>query len=153
MVLSLRCRTRVYGSHWGRRTSSTTIPQRNENAAKNARLDGNLAWHLFPQPRIVELWTIWDAVRACGDVNPIYCFGPGSYCGDVHKTSMVQLPVPNKAVLRNHQHISRMGEGIMAKGKHRIKGLLSELVIISFVVVTSTLLVAHMVINVLKTLE
>ena len=46
-----------------------------------------------------------------------------------------------------------MGEGIMAKGKHRIKGLLSELVIISFVVVTSTLLVAHMVINALKALE
>ena len=46
-----------------------------------------------------------------------------------------------------------MGERIMAKGKHRIKELLSELAIISFVVVTSTLLVAHMVINVLKTLE
>ena len=66
---------------------------------------------------------------------------------------MVQLPVPNKAGFGNHQHISRMGERIMAKGKHRIKGLLSELGIISFVVVTSTLLIAHMVINVLKTLE
>ena len=66
---------------------------------------------------------------------------------------MVQLPVPNKTGLRNHQHISRMGKRIMAKGKHRIKELLGELAIISFVVVTTTLLVAHVVINVLKTLE
>ena len=41
----------------------------------------------------------------------------------------------------------------MGKGKHRIKELLNELAIISFVVVTTTLLVAQMVINVLKTLE
>jgi len=46
-----------------------------------------------------------------------------------------------------------MGKRIMAKGKHRIKELLGELAIISFVVVTTTLLVAHVVINVLKTLE
>ena len=46
-----------------------------------------------------------------------------------------------------------MGERVMEKGKHRIKELLSELAIISFVVVTTTLLFAHMVINVLKTLE
>jgi len=41
----------------------------------------------------------------------------------------------------------------MANGKHRIRELLKELAIISFVVVTSTLLIAHLVINVLKTLE
>ena len=46
-----------------------------------------------------------------------------------------------------------MGERIMAKGKHRIKELLSELAVISFVVVTSSLLIAHVVINVLRILE
>ena len=66
---------------------------------------------------------------------------------------MVQFPVPNKTGLGDHQHISRMGERIMEKGKHRIKELLSELVIISFVVVTSSLLIAHVVINVLRILE
>ena len=66
---------------------------------------------------------------------------------------MVQLPVPDKAGFGNHQHISRMGERVMAKGKRRIKEILNELAIIFFVVVTSSLLIAQMVINVLKTLE
>lgn len=64
---------------------------------------------------------------------------------------MVQLPVPNKAGFGNHQHISRMGEKVMAKREHRMKELLNELAIISLVVVTSILLIAHMVINVLIT--